>query len=280
MPNKEQEKKVIFTTNSYNSIYLGYASQMTMLPVEVVRHKNIYIKQIRLDNYYPVNTICRETMIFYIMKQLSKNPQKRTINMLMIIPKKHRDNFNKGIKLVNCYEKLFNWNKTFIYDVNKISKIDKCEKRYDQYFFVLIVIPNKWLYSPQLISLYLMFLKIAEIGFDCEFKTHKELITKLDAFFTQKPKNLDGFTSGFYHRVKTSYKYWNMFLHNLNTLYKNKTRKFNHNLDEKLEKLYQSDEESSYEMHLDGINNLIINKSYDKQLGKNFGILKKIIKNE
>lgn len=280
MPNKEQERKVIFTVNNRGSIYLGYTFQMSMLPVEVIKHKDIYIKQTRLNDYYPSNTICRESMISYIMTQLSKNPQKRTINMLMVIPKEHKGNLNKGVKLVNHYEKLLNWDKTSIYDVNKISKVGKYEERYNEYSFVLVVISNKWLYSPQLISLYLMFLKIAEIGFDCEFKTNKELITKLDAFFTQKLENLNGFMFGFCNLVKTSYKYWNMFLYNLDSLYKNKTRKFNYNLDKKLEKLYKSDEEGSYKMYLDGMNNLIINRSHDKQLRKNFGILKRVTKNE
>jgi hypothetical protein len=280
MLNKEQERKVIFIIDNSGCIYLGYDSKMSMFPVEVVKHKNIYIKRTKFNGYYPSNTICRETMISYIIAQLSKNPQKRTINMLIIISKEYRDNLDKGVKLINHYEKLLKWNKTLIYDVNKISKIGKNEERYNKYSFVLVVIPNKWLYSPQLISLYLMFLKIAEIGFNCEFKTHKELITKLNTFFAQEPKNLDGFMSGFYHRVKTSYKYWNMFLHNLDTLYKNKTRKFNYNLDKKLEKLYRSDKEGSCKMYLDGISKLIMNKSCDKQLGKSFGILKKVIKNE
>jgi hypothetical protein len=280
MPNEEQERNVIFTIDNRGSIYLGYTFQMSMLPVEIVKRKNIYIRQTKLNNYYPANTACRESMISYITTQLSKNPQRRSINMLMIIPKKYRSNLDKGVKLANHYEKLLNWNKTSIYDANKVSKINKYGKVYDKYSFVLVVIPNKWLYSPQLISLYLMFLKIAEIGFDCEFKTNKELIVKLDTFFAQKPKNLDGFIFGFYNLVKTSYKYWNMFLYNLGILYKNKTRKFNYNIDKKLEKLHRTDEEVIYQIHLDGINNLIINRSYDKQLRKSFGILKKAIKNE
>lgn len=277
MSDKKRERKVTFIIENKDALYLGYNFQMSMFLVEATKRKNICVKQAKPANYYPSNTICRETMISHIITQLSKNSQKRSINMLMIVPKKYKNNLDKGIRLANHYEKLLNWNKTLVYGINKISETDKI---YEKFSFVLITIPNKWLYSPQLISLYLMFLKIGETGFDCEFKTHKELMIKLDTFFVQKPRNLDGFISGFYDRAKTSYKYWNMFLYNLNILYKNRTRKFNYNIDKKLEKLYRSHNGGNYQIHLDGIDNLIMNKSCDKQLRKNFSILKKVIKDE
>ena len=281
MPNKEQKRKITFVLTHKSAIYLGYASQMSMVPVTVVKYKNIYIKQINPGGYYPSNTICRETTIAYIIEQLLKNPQRRTINMLIVISKKRRDNLNKGTKLINHYEKLLNWNKTCIYDVDEISRTDKIneayKEAYNKFSFVLITIPNKWLYSPQLLSLYLMFLKIAEIGFKCEFETHKELINQLDTFFAKKQTHLDGFMSGFHYRVLTSYKYWDIFLHNLDILYKNKTRKFNYNMDKHLEKRNNN---FTYKIYLDGINNLVKNKTYDKQLRENFNILKKAVKNE
>lgn len=279
MPNKEQERDVIFVLDYKNSIYLGYPFQMSMLPVKVVKYKNIYVKQIKTDGYCPSNTVCRETMIAYVIAQLSENSHKRTIDMLIIISKEQRDNLNKGIKLVNHYEKFLNWNKTCSYDVDKVSKIRKTEKIYSnikEFSFVIVTIPNKWLYSPQLLSLYLMFLKIAEIGFKCEFKTHKELMSQLDIFFAKKQTCLNGFMSIFYSRIQSSYEYWDMFLHNLDTLFKGKTRKFNYNIDGHLEKLYGND--VACKMHLDGIDNLINGHACDKQLKKNFSILKKTVK--
>lgn len=273
------ERKITFVLNNLDSIYLGYTSQMSMLPVKVVKYKNIYVKQAKLSNYYPSNTICRETMIAYVIMQLSKNPHKHIIDMLMIIPKGYKDKLNKGIKLVNHYEKLLGWNKTYTHEVDKIiCKTDKIEKAYKKHSFTLVTIPGKWLYSPQLLSLYLMFLKIAEIGFECEFKTHKELMNQLDAFFIRQQTHLktypiDGFMGTFCQRIRLSYKYWDIFLHNLDTLFKNKTRKFNYNIDKHLEKLYNR--QNDYKMHLDGISNLIDNHTYDKQLGKSFNALKK-----
>lgn len=278
MPN---ERKVIFILKHKSAIYLGYNSQMSMLPVAVVKYKNIYIKQTNPGGYYPSNTICRETTIAYIIEQLLKKPQKRTIDVLVVISKKQRENLNKGIKLISHYEKLLNWNKTRICDISEFSGIDKFDeahkKAYDRFSFVLVTIPNKWLYSPQLLSLYLMFLKIGEVGFECKFETHKELMDQLDTFFAQKTTNLTSFMSGFHQRIQATYKYWDIFLHNLDVLYKNKTRKFNYNMDSHLEKSHE--DSATYGMHLDGINSLVKNISYDKQLKKNFNDLKKTIKN-
>ena len=282
MLNKERERKVIFIVDYKDSLYLGYPSQMSMLPVKTVKRRDIYIKQTRLheQGYYPSNTICRESMIAYIITQLSENPYKRTIDMLMVVPKGYEDRLDKGVKLANHYEELFSWNKTRTYSVNKFSKIKETQGRYKNFSFILVVIPNKWLYSPQLLSLYLMFLKIAEVGFKCEFKTHKELMNQLDTFFTEKHATLSGFLSGFCNRIKSSYKYWDTFLYNLDALFKNKTRKFNHNMGKSLQKLYEKgDVGFKYSMHLDGISNLIIDKSYDKQLGKDFSVLKETVKN-
>ena len=224
MSDKKQERRVTFMVNNSTAIYLGYHSQMTMLPVKAVKYKNTYIKQIKLDGYCPANSICRETMISYIITQLSNTPCKRTIDMLIIIPNNHKDDLDKGIKLINHYERLLNWNKTYAYDVNNVVGVEKTQRIndiYKKFSFVLVVIPNKWLYSPQLISLYLMFLKIAEIKFECKFKTHEELMSQLDTFFDKKMDGLNGFMCGFYYRVKQSYKYWDIFLHNLDILFKN-----------------------------------------------------------
>ena len=164
---------------------------------------------IRVVNYFDT---CRETITGFLRTQLVKQPKvkKNIIDISRVrllfyfkinenykpitvtrTTKRYDDNMLKALKIVNHLEKKYKWGRT---NLQKVSYKDPIKNRQGEdisgnVHLYMFVGSSKWLKSPQMLSLYMLLLRITSWGLEAEFKTHKEFIKELKDFSSSKNSN-------------------------------------------------------------------------------------------
>jgi len=238
--------------------------------------------RIRVVNYFDT---CRETITGFLRAQLHKAPKvkKNTIDTSRVRllfyfkinerykpitvtrrTKLYDNNMLKALKIVNHLEKKYKWGRT---NLQKISCKDQIKNRQgedisDNIHLYMLVGSSKWLKSPQMLSLYMLLLRIPSWGLKAEFKTHREFIKELEDFSSSKGSSYNKKKDQSY--VVQVYDKLDLLFANYNKLFGRRTLKSFYDKNN-----YTLGDSGARE----GVYKLCIGKSVDRDLDRRFQIL-------